>query len=196
MFPTVKSRTPLPLSCVMLGGEETAMHIRMACTLFVASTFAGAFLPAAAQVTPAPAQQQQSPLERNPPAHRSLQAPEVTERTSARFFTFSRDVQARTQQILQGPSQEQTEAAADLPPTCAHILIYVAPPSADDRMMIKLPRDYSNPTPAFQGLPPCRRDYRPMFFAGLGPEFRFVKPGGPDSPLPGLEKPSSLTPPK
>lgn len=172
------------------------MNIQMACTLFVAVTFAGAFLPAAAQVTPAPSQQQQSSLEQNPPAHRFLQAPEVRERTSARFFTFNRDAQARTPQILQGPSLEQTEATADLPSTCAHILIYVAPPSADDKMMIKLPRDDSNPTPTFQGLPPCRRDYRPMFFAGLGPEFRFMKPGRPDSPLHGLEKPSSLTPPK
>lgn len=172
------------------------MHIRMACTLFLASTFASAFLPASAQVTPEPAQQQQSSLERNPPAHRSLQASEVTERTGARFFTFSRDGQARTPQILQGPSLEQTEATADLSPTCAHILIYVAPPSADDKMMIKLPMDDSNPTPTYQGLPPCRRDFRPLFFAALGREFRFMKPGRTDPPFPGLEKPSSLTPPK
>lgn len=147
-------------------------------------------------------QPQQSSLERTQPAHKSLQALEATERASARLFTVTQDAQAPTPQILkgprilQGPSPGQTAATADLPRSCAHILVYVAPPSADDKMMIKVPWDDSNPTPTFQGLPPCSRDFRPMFFATLGPEFRFMKPGRNDSPLPGLEKPSSLTQPK
>lgn len=168
------------------------MHVRMACTLLAASALACTSLPA--QVNSTTAQPQQS-LERNAPARKSMRAPEATERTGPRFFTFTKDAQGRTPQILQGPSPMQTEATADLR-TCAHILIYVAPPSADDRMMIKVPRDDNNPTPTYQGLPPCRRDFRPMFFAALGQEFRFMKPGRPDSPLPGLEKPSGLTQPK
>lgn len=189
-------RRPLRLSCAMLGGEETAMKARMACTLFVASALAGAFLPASAQVNPAPAQPQQPSTEQTAQAQKPLQASEATERAGARLFTFAREAQTQTPQILQGPSQGQTEATAAPPRTCAHILIYVAPPSADDKMMIKLPGDDSNPTPTFHGLPPCRRDFRPLFFAALGPEFRFMKPGRPDSPLPGLERPSSLTQPK
>lgn len=172
------------------------MKSRMACALFVAPALAWACLPAAAQVNPTPGQPQQSSLERTPSPPKVLQSPEATERSGTRFFTFTRDAQARKPQILQGPSPMQTEARADIPRTCAHILIYVAPPSADDKMMIKLPRDDSDPAPTFEGLPPCRRDFRPLFFAGLGKEFRFMKPGRTAPTLPGLEKPSSLTQPK
>lgn len=172
------------------------MRARMACTLFVALALPGVFLPAAAQVNPAPARPQQPSPEWTLLAHNSLQTSEATERTGVRFFTFTRDAQAPTPQILQGLSPMQTEVTADIPRTCAHILIYVAPPSADDKMMIKLPTDDSNPTPTFQGLPPCRGDFRPLFFAAPGKEFRFMKPGRTDPMLPRLEKPSSPTPPK
>lgn len=171
------------------------MKARMACTLFAVFALAGAFLPASAQVNPTPLKPQ-PPTEQDPLAQKSLQAPEATERTGARLFTFARDAQARAPQILQGPSQGQTETTADLPRTCAHILIYVAPPSTDDKMMIKMPRDDSNPTPTYQGVPACRRDFRALFSAALGPEFRFMKPGRPDLPPSGLEKPSSLIQPK
>lgn len=177
------------------------MQSRMACALIVVSALAWASLPAAAQVNPAPAPQQSS-SERTQSTQKALQSPETNERAGARFFTFTGNAQARTPQILQGPQMQQglspgqTEATADLPRTCAHILIYVAPPSADDKMMIKLSRENSDATPTFQGLPACPRDFRPLFFATLGQEFRFMKPGRTDSPLPGLEKPSSLTQPK
>lgn len=170
------------------------MHIRMACTLFVASGLAWASLPAAAQVNPTTSQTQKSSVQQTPPAAKSLQTPEPADKPMVRFFSDQRDAQGRPLRILEIPAQ--AEAATDLPQTCAHILIYVAPPSADDQMMIKAPKDESNPKPTFQGLPPCRRDFRPMFFAALGPEFRFMKPGRPDLPLPSLEKPSSLTQPK
>lgn len=170
------------------------MHVRMACTLFVASALAWASLPAAAQVNPTTAQTQKSSVQQTPPVAKSLQTSEPAEKPAVRFFSDQRDAQGKPLRILEIPSQ--AEAATDLPQTCAHILIYVAPPSADDQMMIKVPKDESNPTPTFQGLPPCRRDFRPMFFAALGPEFRFIKPGRPDSPLPSLEKPSRLIQPK
>lgn len=176
--------------------EVTAMHVRMACTLFVAFALAWASLPAAAQVNPSTAQTQKSSVQQTPPAAKVLQTSEPAEKPVVRFFSDQRDAQGRLLRIPETPNPRQTDVATDLPRTCAHILIYVAPPSADDQMMIKAPRDESNPTPTFQGLPPCRRDFRPMFFAALGPEFRFMKPGRPDSPRPGLEKPSSLTQPK
>jgi hypothetical protein len=179
----------------MLRVEETAMQARMACTLFVVSALGWASLPAAAQVNTTTAQTQKSSVERTPPAAKSLQSPESTERTVVRFFSDQRDAQGRPR-ILEIPHAGQTAAATELPPTCAHILVYVAPPSADDQMMIKVPRDESNPTPTYQGLPPCRRDFRPMFFAALGPAFRFMKPGRTDALPPGSEKPSSLTQPK
>lgn len=172
------------------------MHVRMACTLFVACALAWASLPAAAQVNPSTVQTQKRSVEQTPPAAKSLQSPESGEKGVVGFFSDHPDAQGRSRRILDIPNPRQTEAATDLPRTCAHILIYVAPPSADDQMMIKVPKDESNPTPAYQGVPPCRRDFRPMFFAVLEPEFRFMKPGRPDSPRPGLEKPSSLTQPK
>lgn len=172
------------------------MHVRMACTLFAASGLAWASLPAAAQVNPTTSQTQISSVQQTPPAAKSLQTPEPADKPVVRFFSDQRDPQGGTRRILEIPNPGQTEAATDLPRTCAHILIYVAPPGADDQMMIKVPRDESNPTPTFQGLPPCRRDFRPMFFAAVGPEFRFMKPGRPDLPRPGLEKPSSLAQPK
>lgn len=187
---------PLVLCRAMLRLKETAMRARLACALFVASVLACASLPAAAQVTRSTTQPQQSSLEPTPPAPRLLQSPESTEGSGARFFTFARDAQARVPQILRAPKLWLTEATVDLPATCAHILIYVAPPSADDRMMIKAPRDDRNPTPSFQGLQPCRRDFRPLFYAALGPPFRFLKPLRPDSQPQGSEKPSSLTQPK
>lgn len=178
------------------------MQSRMACALVVVSALAWVSLPAAAQVNPAPAQPEQSSFERTPSTQKVLPSPETNERAGTRFFTFTRNTRARTQQILQGPQIQQglgpgqTEATANLPRMCAHILIYVAPPSADDKMMIKLSREDTDASPTFQGLPPCPRDFRPLFFAALGQELRFMKPGRTDSPLPGLEKPSSLTQPK
>jgi hypothetical protein len=172
------------------------MHARMACTLFAASALAWVSLPAAAQVNSTTAQTQKLSAEPAPLAAKSLQTPEPADKPVVRFFSDQRDPQGGHRRILEILNPGQAEAATDLPRTCAHILIYVAPPSADDQMMIKAPRDESNPTPTFQGLPPCRRDFRPMFFAALGPKFRFMKPGRPDSPLPPLEKPSSLTQPK
>jgi hypothetical protein len=171
------------------------MKIPMACALFAASALAGALLPAAAQVNPGPAQPQQPSTERTPPLPKVSRSPEPTETTGARLLTDPRDVQARTPLILQAPNLEQTEAASELPRTCAHILIYVAPPTADDKMMIKVPRDDST-VPTYQGLPPCSRDFRPLFFAALGPVFRFMKPGRPEAPPPASEKPSGLTQPK
>jgi hypothetical protein len=172
------------------------MRAGMPCTLLAASVWACASLPAAAQVNPTTAQSPQSSLERTPPLPKSLQSLEPIEKNSMGFWSLLRGSQARSPQILQAPSPEQTEATAELPRTCAHILIYVAAPSADDKMMIKLPKDDSNSTPTYQGLPPCSRDFRPLFFAALGPAFRFMKPGRTDSPPAGSEKPSSLTQPK
>ncbi len=169
------------------------MRALMPCTLLAASVWACASLPAAAQVNPTTAQSPQSSLERTPPAPKALQSAEPIEKTSTKFWSPLRDAQARAAQILQAPSPEQTEATAEPPRTCAHILIYVVPPSADDKLMIKLPKDDSNSTPTYQGLPPCSRDFRPLFFAALGPAFRFMKPGRTDSLPAGSEKPSSLT---
>ena len=166
---------------------------RMLCALVVASVWECASLPAAAQVNPTTTQSPQSSVERTPPAPKSLQSLEPIEKNTTGFWSLLRGAQARAPQILQAPSPEATAA---LPRTCAHILIYVAPPSADDKMMIKVPKDDSNPTPTYQGLPPCSRDFRPLFFAALGPAFRFMKPGRTDSPPTGSEKPSSLTQPK
>jgi hypothetical protein len=165
------------------------MKVLMACALFAASALAGAFVPAAAQVNPGPAPPQQPSTKRTPPLPKVLRFPEL--------LTDPRDVQAGTPLILQAPNPEQSEAASELPGACAHILIYMAPPSADDKMMIKVHRDDSNPVPTYQGLPPCSRDFRPLFLTALGPAFRFqLKPGRPEAPPPASEKPSGLTQPK
>lgn len=172
------------------------MLARTLWALVVASVWACASRPAAAQANPTTAQSRQSSLERTPPAPKSLQSLEPIEKTTTGFWSLLPGAQARAPQILQAPSPEQTEATAARPRTCAHILIYVAPPSADDKMMIKLPEDDSNPTPTYQGLPPCSRDFRPLFFAALGPSFKIMKPGRTDSVPTGSEKPSSLRQPK
>ena len=109
------------------------MKARMACTLFVASGLAWASLPAAAQVDPTTAQTQKSSVQQTPPAAKPLPTPEPADKPVVRFFSDPRDPQGGPRRILEIPNPEQAEAATDLPRTWAHILIYVAPPGADDQ---------------------------------------------------------------
>lgn len=81
----------------------------------------------------------------------------------------------------------QGDAEVEPPPSCAHILIYAAPPNSDTKMIIEAPSEVFGTMPAFKSLPPCSRDFRTKVVLPQGP-FVWLRPLRNDSTLPQLWK--------
>jgi hypothetical protein len=172
------------------------MQARMACTLSVVLAWACAPSPAAAQVKPAKAQSSQSLPERTPPARKSSESLKRTEKDNdLHLYNLLRDAQENTLELRKLPSFAQSDVAGGPPLSCAHILIYEAPPT-DSRMIIEVPKDSAEPATTYPGLPPCNGDFRPRFFITQVPTPQFMKPARTDSPRPGSEKRSSSVRPE
>jgi len=172
------------------------MRVQVACTLSVILASACVLLPAAAQVKPAVAQSSQPLSERTPPAPKSPEGPKQTEKGNDLpiYINLLRDAQENTLQLRSLPSLVQSDATAGPPLSCAHILIYQAPPT-DSRMIIEAPKENSEPAPTYQGLPPCSGDFRPRFFITQVLKPRFMKPARTDQvPADSEKRPASLGP--
>ena len=168
------------------------MRVQVACTLSVILASACVLLPAAAQVKQAP----QSAPERTPPVPNSSEGPKRTEKENnlPRNINLLRDAQENTLLLRNLPIMVQGDGAIRFQASCAHILIYQAPPT-DSRMIIEVPKDSAEPDTTYQGLPPCNGDFRPRFFVTQLPLPKFMKPARTDQPPAGSEKrPVSLLP--
>src|SRR5215469_11681681 len=118
------------------------MRVQVACTLSVILASVCVLLPAAAQVKQAPAQAPQSAPERTPPVPNSSEGPKRTEKGNnlPRYINLLRDAQENTLQLRNLPIMVQGDGAIRFQASCAHILIYQAPPT-DSRMIIEVPKD-------------------------------------------------------
>ncbi len=173
------------------------MRVRMACTLSVILASTCASLPVEAQVKPAAAQFPKAPPDRTPTAPKFSEGPKRTEKGSdLPLYNLVREAQENTLQLREElPKLSPGDAAAGPPASCAHILIYEAPPT-DSKMIIEAPKDYSEPEPIYQGLPPCSGDFRPRFFLTRVPAPKLMKPARTDSSPPGSDKHSSSVRPE
>ena len=78
----------------------------------------------------------------------------------------------------------QDDGEAEPPITCGHILIYAAPQNLDSRMIIQVPKESLDTTPALPGVPACGRDIRTTFLKlPQGPMLLLPRPGRNDTTL-------------
>ena len=72
----------------------------------------------------------------------------------------------------------QSYGETEPPFTCGHIVIYPAPRNLDSGMIIQVPKESLDTTPAYPGVPACGRDIRTTFFKlPQGPVLLLPRPG-------------------
>jgi len=86
---------------------------------------------------------------------------------------------------------KQGEGEAEPLVTCGHILIYPAPRNLDSGMIIQVPKEYFDTTPAYSEVPVCGRDIRTSFNSLEGRAPVPPRPGRNDTTLVDRKKPQN-----